>query len=102
MSLAKGYEVILNPGDVLFFPSFWWHAVQNLDITVGMDIAIIDPVGGFQRNSLLDISTILNPIAAFNMVKSLLLTPNLGAKLIYFKGYFEDTKEFEEYVQQFK
>lgn len=30
-SLAKGREVIINAGDVLFFSSFNWHGVQNLD-----------------------------------------------------------------------
>merc|ERR1712146_451296 len=28
---ARGFEAVLEPGDVLFFPSFWWHAIQNLD-----------------------------------------------------------------------
>ena len=30
LQLARGYEVILEPGDVLFFPSMWYHAVKNL------------------------------------------------------------------------
>jgi hypothetical protein len=31
LSLAKGHEVIIEAGDVLFFSSFNWHGVQNLD-----------------------------------------------------------------------
>ena len=31
MSLARGHEVVIGAGDVLFFSSFNWHGVQNLD-----------------------------------------------------------------------
>lgn len=27
---GKGFEVLLNPGDVLFVPSYWWHHVQSV------------------------------------------------------------------------
>jgi hypothetical protein len=38
---ATGLDVVLNPGDVLFFPSMWWHGVQNIGETswIFMDCA---------------------------------------------------------------
>ena len=32
---AKGWRVILEPGDILYNPPFFWHEVHNLDTTVG-------------------------------------------------------------------
>lgn len=32
---AKGWHVILEPGDILYNPPFFWHEVHNLDTTVG-------------------------------------------------------------------
>lgn len=31
---ASGYETVLEPGDVLYFPSYFWHAVENLEATI--------------------------------------------------------------------
>lgn len=33
---AHQYEIILEPGDVLWFPSFTWHYVENLTTTIGI------------------------------------------------------------------
>jgi hypoxia-inducible factor 1-alpha inhibitor (HIF hydroxylase) len=27
---AKAYEAILNPGDVLYVPPYWWHHVHSI------------------------------------------------------------------------
>jgi hypothetical protein len=32
---AIKHEIILNPGDVLYFPSFVWHQVENLTDSIG-------------------------------------------------------------------
>jgi ribosomal protein L16 Arg81 hydroxylase len=29
-------ETVQNPGDVLFFPPWMWHYVENLDDTIGL------------------------------------------------------------------
>jgi hypothetical protein len=55
------YETILEPGDVLFFPSFWWHSVQNLDtITASFILPVMDLPGSASRNLPLLLSFALN------------------------------------------
>jgi len=83
---ARGYEVTLNTGDVLIFPSFWWHGVQNLDEhTVGIDIPILDPVGSWSRNAPLLLHTLLNPLT----IRDILTGLRHGGSLrgIFFAGY---------------
>lgn len=31
---ASGYETVLEPGDVLYFPAYFWHAVENPEATI--------------------------------------------------------------------
>jgi ribosomal protein L16 Arg81 hydroxylase len=31
---AHVYEVVLEPGDILFMPLAWWHQVTSLDFSV--------------------------------------------------------------------
>ncbi len=33
---AKHSTVVLNPGDVLWFPSYTWHQVENLTLSIGI------------------------------------------------------------------
>jgi hypothetical protein len=33
---VKIIEVVLNPGDVIFIPVGWWHAVRSLDVSISM------------------------------------------------------------------
>lgn len=49
------YEVIINPGDALFVPSYWWHSVDNVktnkdNLNIGIDIDTI-----ISNNDWLDI-----------------------------------------------
>jgi len=32
----NGYRTVLNPGDVLFNPPYYWHAVRNIGRTIGV------------------------------------------------------------------
>lgn len=34
---AKGVEGIVNPGDVLYLPPYWWHHVISIDQTVSVN-----------------------------------------------------------------
>ena len=31
---VKFYKFILNPGDILYIPPYWWHAVKNIDNSI--------------------------------------------------------------------
>lgn len=48
---ARGWEVTLNPGDVLFVPTLYWHQVGNLDDTIGVSYRWYAPTG-FARSGL--------------------------------------------------
>eukprot|EP00658_Telonema_sp_P-2_P078997 TRINITY_DN753_c0_g1_i2.p1 TRINITY_DN753_c0_g1~~TRINITY_DN753_c0_g1_i2.p1 ORF type:complete len:380 (+),score=83.99 TRINITY_DN753_c0_g1_i2:141-1280(+) len=89
---ARGFEVVLEPGDVMFFPSMWWHAIQNLDpVTVGSDIPMIDPIGSWRRNSLFTACSLLNPMLVVNAVKA--MYQGMSARELYFKGYLVDEEQ---------
>ena len=36
LKYAKRYEIILDEGDVLWFPTFYWHYVENLEENIGV------------------------------------------------------------------
>jgi hypothetical protein len=89
---AKGFEVVIEPGDVLFFPSMWWHAVQNLDeITIGTDVPMIDILGSWRRNSLFTICTLFNPKLLVNYAFA--AWNGLSLREMYFQGYLVDQKK---------
>ena len=31
---ARAYEVVLEPGEIIFMPLAWWHQVKSLDFSV--------------------------------------------------------------------
>jgi len=91
-SKARGYEVTLHAGDVLIFPSFWWHGVQNLDDeTVGIDVPVIDILGSWRRNSPLTLHSLLNPY----MIRDVIKTLSNGGSMrgVFFAGYRKDGRK---------
>jgi hypothetical protein len=47
LKLARGYEVILNPGDTLFMPAGYWHHMEYLDSGFAMSLrALQSSIGG--------------------------------------------------------
>lgn len=38
MKYVKGYHTVLEPGDVLYNPPFYWHQVENLTATIGVGV----------------------------------------------------------------
>ena len=48
---ARGWEVVLEPGDVLFIPTLYWHQVGNLDDTIGVSYRWYS-AAGFARSGL--------------------------------------------------
>jgi len=90
-SLAKGWEVVIEAGDVLFFPAFTWHAVENLDdLTVGMDFAVYDTVGSMRRNPILASGTIFNLRIWYRVLEGLLQGKIGSMKATFFEGYLKD------------
>ena len=33
---AKPFEFVLEPGEVLYLPAFWWHQVQSLEVAISI------------------------------------------------------------------
>ncbi|MBA2660688.1 MAG: cupin-like domain-containing protein [Bradymonadaceae bacterium] len=38
LKYVNGYEIVLDPGDVLYIPPFYWHQVENLTSTIGVGV----------------------------------------------------------------
>jgi hypothetical protein len=34
---ARCFEAIIEPGDVLFIPAFWWHHVTSIDVAISIN-----------------------------------------------------------------
>src|SRR5262249_49552347 len=47
-----GYSVHLNPGDVLWNPPFYWHAVQNVSDSIGVGYRWLAPLYSFKISPL--------------------------------------------------
>ncbi|HEY9363755.1 MAG TPA: cupin-like domain-containing protein [Chitinophagaceae bacterium] len=43
LKLAKGYEVILEPGDTLFMPAGYWHHMEYLESGFAMSLRALQP-----------------------------------------------------------
>lgn len=53
MPYAQRYEVVLEPGDVLWFPPFYWHYVENLSDSIGVAYKFNDIPFGFKASKML-------------------------------------------------
>lgn len=60
------YEALLNPGDILFNPSWWWHEVTNLSVAIGCPLRTM--VGGL-NNSFFNTLLCLSPFGPSHMVR---------------------------------
>ena len=47
-----GVKVHLKPGDVLYNPPFWWHAVQNVTDSIGVGYRWLPPAHAFKQARL--------------------------------------------------
>jgi hypothetical protein len=89
-------EVILHPGDVVYFPAMTWHAVVNLDdITLGIDQPCMDFGGAFMRHWLCATCSFLNPFMILKVIKQFISTGKINGHEVYFDDEFfsASTKE---------
>lgn len=85
-------EVILYPGDILYFPPMTYHAVINLDpVTLGIDQAVFDPLGALPRHWLLTMASTLNPVVWYAVLKQLWFDREFSAHRLYFDEFSENT-----------
>jgi len=90
-------EIILNPGDLLYFPSMTFHAVYNLDpVTVGVDLPAMDLAGAFTRHWLLTLCTMFNPWIVIRSVKMLVRDGKWSMMGLYFDGFSKDKQAQKE------
>ena len=40
---ARGMEVILEPGEMLYIPAFWWHAARAESVAINVNIWVFTP-----------------------------------------------------------
>jgi ribosomal protein L16 Arg81 hydroxylase len=55
-----GYEVTLEPGDILYNPPFWWHKVTNPTVSVGVGFRFMPPKAIWSASRIL---TVLSALA---------------------------------------
>lgn len=56
---ANRTEIILNPGDVLFFPAYYFHYVENLTDSIGVAYKFVDFRTAWKSSSAMTILTFL-------------------------------------------
>ncbi|MEO9484378.1 MAG: cupin-like domain-containing protein [Ekhidna sp.] len=71
------YEAILNPGDILFNPSWWWHEVTNLSVAIGCPLRTM--VGGL-NNSFFNLLAATSPFGIRNMIRAYWNESQKGAR----------------------
>jgi len=78
-------EVILHPGDVVYFPAMMFHAISNIDdVTLGIDQPCMDFGGAFRRHWLCTVCSLLNPWMIVKVIKQFLVTGTIKGDEIYF------------------
>ena len=57
VSKLERYEAVLEPGDILFNPSWWWHSVYNLgskdDLVIGCPVRYQQPQSSLANSPFL-------------------------------------------------
>ena len=78
------YTTVLEPGDVLFSPQWWWHTVDNLSTSIG--VAMRFRTSPFAGNPIYSAMTLLSPTLwrhAYQVFKTGWGTDRTGAKTFF-------------------
>lgn len=75
---AEMTEVILEPGDVLYVPPFWWHYAENLDDGIGVAYRCNSPSLALRSSPFLTMMRLLahNPSALYTLYHALFTRRN--------------------------
>ncbi len=46
-SHAKGLETVLNPGEMLYIPAFWWHHIKSYELNMAVNFWYSQSVGTY-------------------------------------------------------
>lgn len=60
LKYAKPFEVTINEGDILFFPSFIWHQVENTSDSIGVAYKFAEFKGGLTASKMLTTCILLS------------------------------------------
>jgi lysine-specific demethylase 8 len=56
----NAWECVLNPGDVLFNPPFWWHQVKNMSHSIGVGFRWFSPQDSLKASAAGTLMTLLS------------------------------------------
>ena len=96
---AGGFFVTLEPGDLLYWPSFFWHSVHSIDDGDGAPVsafsvpAIVDVGGTFAANPILATGFLLNPKVLANFVWGWATNQAGYLRSTYFRAATADREE---------
>jgi len=65
---APQRRVVLEPGDVLYVPPFWWHCVMNPEVSIGLAVWWINLVPAARSHFTLFWLTVMSPQHIFRQV----------------------------------
>jgi hypothetical protein len=84
-NLIPKYEVVLDPGDVLLSPQWWWHTVDNLGASIG--VALRFRTRSFVGNPVYSAMAMLSP-ALWRHLRQIVRT-GWGADATAARHFFE-------------
>jgi hypothetical protein len=66
-ALDKGQEAFLDPGDAIYIPALWWHAVQSLE---NINALVNYWWSGISNNGLMPINSLLHSMLSISELSS--------------------------------
>jgi len=66
---APQRRVLLEPGDVLYVPPFWWHCVYNPEVSIGLAVWWINLLPAMRSHFTLFWLTVMSPQHLYRQIK---------------------------------